>query len=115
MVLDCSRAMAELLCRLLVLAQKCLVGEPDALLQPRAGTPAELCEPAHIQQLSGRAVWPRRIEADFAAVADGRGHKAGKLGNRNVLAGADIDEFSLRIGLHQMDASVGEIVDIEEF
>jgi hypothetical protein len=40
-------------------------------------------------------------------------HHAGDSGNRDVLAGADIDQLVAGIG--QMHAGVGGIVDIEEF
>src|SRR5437773_10419708 len=88
--------------RLLLLVQKRLVGEPDAILQRGRGAPAEFGEPADIEQFSRRAVRARRIEADLAAKAYGLGHHAREFGDGDVLAGADIDQLALRIILHQM-------------
>ena len=50
--------------RLLRLAQIRLISQPDALLERGARAPAELGEPADIEQFARRAVGPRRIEAD---------------------------------------------------
>src|SRR5262245_6829297 len=60
------------------LAEESLIGEPDPLLQRRAGAPAEFCQPADIEQLARRAVGPRGIEADLAGIADGRRDHAGE-------------------------------------
>src|SRR5882724_11452437 len=79
--------------RLLLLAQKRLVREPNAILQRRRGAPAELCEPADIEQLARRAVGTRRVKTDLAGIADGGGDHARELGDGDVLAGADIDQL----------------------
>ena len=50
-----------------------------------------------------------------AAISDGGGDHACEFGDGDVFAGADIDQFVAGIILHQMNAGVGEIVDIEEF
>src|SRR4029079_1169266 len=97
------------------LAEERLIGEPDALFQRRAGAPAELRQPADIEQLARRAVRPRSVKADLAGIADRRRDHAGEFGDRDVLAGADIDQFVSGIGPHQMDAGIREIIDIEEF
>src|SRR5947207_11132554 len=72
------------------LAQERLIGEPDALLQRRAGAPAKLGQPADVQQFSRRAVRARSVETDLSGIADGRRDHAGEFGDRDVLAGADI-------------------------
>jgi hypothetical protein len=43
------------------------------------------------------------------------GNDAGQFGDRDVLAGADIDELGTRIGLHEMDAGICHVTDIEKF
>src|SRR5579863_7043028 len=91
-----------------------LISEPDAVLKRGAGAPAEFGNAADVEQFSWRAVGPRGIETDRTAIADGRGHHPGEFGDRDVLAGADIDQLAAGVMLHQVNAGVREIVDIEE-
>src|SRR5256885_17080458 len=79
------------------------------------GPPAELGQPGDIEQLSWGAVRPRGIKTDLADIADGGGYYTGEFRDGDVLAGADVDQFAVRIGLHQINASIGEIIDIEKF
>ena len=48
-------------------------------------------------------------------ISDDRGDHAREFGDGDVLAGADVDVFVVAVVLHQMDAGVGEVVDVEEF
>src|SRR6266702_5918188 len=86
----------------------------QTIVKRRRRTPAKLVETADVEQLARRAVGTRGVETDFAAVTDDLGDHAGELGDGDVLAGADIDQLRLRIGLHQMHAGIRHVVDIEE-
>ena len=55
---NCWIAISFLLRRLPVLAQVSLIRQPNAIHQRRPCAPAELCEPADIEQLLRRAVRP---------------------------------------------------------
>src|SRR5512144_1799808 len=92
------------------LAEERLIGEPDALLERGRGAPAELGQPADVEQFSRRAVRARGVKADPTGIADGSRDHAGEFSDRDVLAGADIDQFVSGIGLHQMNAGIGKIV-----
>ena len=69
----------------------------------------------HVEKLARRAVRPRRVERDFAPVADHVGDEAREFADGDVFAGADIEELQVRIAFHDEDAGVGEVVDGEEF
>src|SRR5436309_15074162 len=97
------------------LGEERLIGQPDAVLERGRGAPAELGQVADIEQFSRGAVGARGVKADLATVTDGRRDHAGEFGDRDVLAGADIDQLIAGIGFHQMDAGIREIIDIEEF
>ena len=56
----------------------------------------------------------RGVPADLALVADGFRHQRGKLTDRQVRAGADVDGLRLVVVLQQVQASAREIVDMEE-
>src|SRR5947207_6409915 len=79
--------------RLPRLAQVSLIGEPDSVLERGAGAPAELVEAADVEQFARRAVGPRGVEADCPGIADHTCNDAREIGDGDVLAGADVDEF----------------------
>ena len=79
------------------------------------GAPAERIDARDVEQLARRAVRLRRVELDLARIADHVGDNPRELRDRDVLAGADIEELQVRIALHHEDAGIGEIVDREEF
>src|SRR5260370_38007175 len=98
---------------LVMLVQIRLISKPDSFLERGAGAPAKPGKTADVEQFARRAVRPRGVEADLAGIANGRGDHAGEFGDGDVLAGADIDQFVAGIDIHQMNAGVGEIVDIQ--
>ena len=77
--------------------------------------PAQRIDARNVQKLARRAVGPRRVKLDPAAIADHVGNDAGEFGNGHVLAGSDIEELQIRIAFHDEDAGIGQIVDREEF
>src|SRR5206468_11892014 len=77
--------------------------------------PAQGVDARHIEKFTRRAVRPRNVKLDFSAKADHLGDQAGKIDNRNIFAGADIEKLQIRIALHDKHAGVGEIVDRQEF
>jgi len=86
----------------------------EAGSEVRSGAPAEPTEPRHVQELARRAIRPRGVEHEAAGIADDIGHETGELGDRDVFAGADIDEFVVGIMLHEKHAGIGEVVDGHE-
>src|SRR5260370_17354262 len=92
---------------LVMLVQIRLISKPDSFLERGAGAPAKPGKTADVEQFARRAVRPRGVEADFAGIANGRGHHAGEFGDGDVLAGADIDQFVAGIDLpHFAQANV---------
>src|SRR5262249_17741052 len=91
------------------------VHAPQPLLQGRLRAPAQCIDGRNIEKLARRAVRPRRVELDFAAKADDPGNHPGKIGDRNVFAGPDIEELQIGIALHDKYTGVGKIVDGKEF
>src|ERR1700753_2094457 len=87
----------NLLRRLLRLAQIGPIGELDPLLEGRTRLPAEPRKPPDVEQLLRRTGGTRRIIADRAGVTDHAGDDVSEVGDGDVLASADIDEFIARI------------------
>src|SRR2546423_14689213 len=77
------------------------IGQSNSILKRGACAPAQFRKPADIEQLVRRAVGPRGVEGDLAGISDSRSHQSRELCNRDVLAGADIDQTVARIILHQ--------------
>src|SRR5207245_5533405 len=93
-----------------------------AQANPRA--PAERVALRAAQKLAWSAVGLRGVANDLAAEADDLADQARELGNRKVLAGAEIDQ-GRRIRAHQLavtllwkreqeDAGIGQVVAVDE-
>ena len=56
------------------------------------------------------------IAEEFADLLTYRHHgEPGQFSDLNILAGANINMFLIRIGLHQIYKSIGAVIDIEKF
>ena len=103
------------LSRLFRFAQIGPIGQLNSAIERGACAPAQFSKAADIEQFARRAVGPRGVEADLAGVSDGRGDHSRKFGDRDVLAGADVDQFPVGIIFHQVDAGIRHVVDVKEF
>src|SRR5712664_2885781 len=84
-------------CRLLLLFKERLIGQLDSIRKRRGRAPAQFGEAGDIEQFTRRTVGPRGVEADPTDIANGRRDHAGEFGDRDVFAGADVDQFVARI------------------
>src|SRR5258707_2864588 len=84
---------ATSLSRLFGFAEIRPIGQPNSILKRGARAPAQFGKAADVEQFARRAVGPRGVEADLAAVSDGCGHHAREFGDGNVFAGADVDQL----------------------
>src|SRR3979490_2407926 len=91
-----------LLRRLLGFAEVSLVSELDSIFQRGARAPAQFGKAADIEQFARGAVRPRGVEADLAGISAGRATHAREFRNRDVLAGADVDQSFAGIILYQV-------------
>src|SRR5258708_31827857 len=106
--------------------QKILVRSGDPGFEIDARSPAELAEPADIEQLARRSVGFALVEFERAAEADSARHRAGQVRNGLVLAASDIDERQA-VGspkelaecivrkVHHHHAAIGHVVAVQEF
>ena len=90
------------------------VGQPDALPELGGVVPAQRVQLRHVHELAGRAVGLCRVEGQVAPVAHRLPHQPGQLPDGDVLAGADVHQLTARVGLHEKQAGLGQIVCEEE-
>src|ERR1019366_2461654 len=100
-------------------------GALDAFFEAGGVAPAETVQQADVQQLAGRAVWLGGIEDQGAVEIEHAGDDLGQLADRDLLAGANVDERRRILGqqgtesgivqVHQKATSLGEIVGVEKF
>ena len=94
--------------------EEILVGKADAVLELGAVTPAEALGLADIEELARGAVGTCGIPLDLALEAYDTSHHLGKGLDGEFLAGAGVNRLIARVVVHEEDAEVGKIVDIEE-
>src|SRR4029077_4236059 len=85
----------------------------DALFQSDAWRPAERREARGVEELARRAVRLRVIEAQLAAEAHDPRHSVRELGDRQVLSPADVDELGVVVTLHEEQAGVRQVVNVQ--
>src|SRR5579875_973852 len=90
------------------------IGRAHAVLERDARPPAERRQPRNVDEFTRRAVGLGRIEGDRAAEPGDAADQRRQIGNRDFLAGADIDDLVGRIGLHQMHQRVSAVIDVQE-
>src|ERR1017187_4550497 len=100
-------------------------GALDAFFEADGAAPAKTVQQADVQQLTGRAVGLGGIEDQGATEIEHTGDDLRQLADRDLLAGANIDErwrILLQQGtesgivqVHQEATSLGEIVGVEKF
>ena len=91
------------------------IGFPNAVHQGNPRAPAERAELSDIQQLARRPVRLRVVIDELPAPADDARNERCQLGDRKVLARADIDRPLARVMLREKNRCVGQIVDMQEF
>ena len=77
-------------------------------------TPPEIVQPLYVEQLARCAVRLGRIERDRNSRRDDISDCLCELADREVLAGTDIDVVVAVVVLHQEQAGVREVVDVQE-
>src|SRR5258707_549260 len=82
--------------------------ETDAML------PAERVQAADVEQLSRRSIGLAGIEAQHRVGMNDVAQALGKLSDRQILAGADVDVTELVVLVHEEHAGIRKIVDVEE-
>ena len=96
------------------IVQKVIIRQADAILQLGLVGPAEGCSLAHIQQLARGAVRAGGVPFDVAFVANNLGDQFGELLDGQLLPRSGVYGLVAAVVVHQEDAEVGEVVDIEE-
>ncbi len=97
---------------------------PQPLLKPNRGLPAQGLEARHVQQLAWGAVRLAGVEVQPPPETDDAGDGLRQFADGHVRAAADIDVgqhgpgvglVACRLQFHDMDASGGHVIDVEEF
>jgi len=91
------------------------VGLFDAGFEVGLSLPPEALQAGDVEQFAGGAVGFVGVEDDVAGVADDGFEGKGEFADGDFLAGADVDEVGLVVGLHEEDQGVGQVIDEEEF
>ncbi len=97
-----------------LLVEEPLVGGADAGLEVDLGRPAQVVELGDVEHLAGGAVGLGGVEAQRGVGADDVADHLGEVADGDVHAGADVDVFGVAVVLHEEQAGVGEVVDVEE-
>src|SRR4051794_17215807 len=106
-----------------LLVDKRLVGGAQALGQRDARLPAERAHERNVQQLLRRTVGLGAVVDDLGAASDRLAHRRGQLGDRLVLAAADVHErrtpgaeARAHFGamFDEMNAGIGHVVAVQE-
>ena len=95
--------------------QEGAVGVCDALLQPYLRRPAESAELVGTHEFACRAIWFGEVVRDLAFETNDLGDEVCQFEDGNVFARTYIHMTFGGIGLHEMDAGVGAIVNMQEF
>ena len=94
--------------------QEVVISEPDAVLQLGLVGPAEGRRLAYVEQLVRRAVGTGGVPFDLARVTHHLGYQFRQRLDGQLLARSRIDSLVAAVVIHQEDAEVGQVVDIEE-
>ena len=91
------------------------VGVCDALLQTYLGRPAQSAKLVDAQEFAWRAIWLGEVTRDLAVETNDLGDEMCQFEDGNVFAATDVHMTFGGIGLHEMEAGVGAIVNMQEF
>ena len=94
--------------------EEVFVREADAVFEFGLVRPAQGGGFAHIEKLARRTVGTGGVPLDLALVAHDLGHQLRQGLDGQFLAGAGVDGLVAGVVIHQEDAEVGEVIDIEE-
>src|SRR5215213_2445786 len=90
------------------------VGVLDALAQWRRVRPTEIVEATDVEQLPGCPVGLGGVEVERRGGVHDVANGLGELTDGEVVAGPDVDVHLVLVVVHQEEARVGEVVDVEE-
>src|SRR5262245_25066332 len=99
---------------LVAASEKIGVGRAQPLGEVRPRAPAERRETRDVEELARRPVRLSRVIDETALVTYGRGDLARELGDRHVLAGADVEKTVGGVVLQHEHTGIGEVVHVEE-
>src|SRR5688500_675349 len=80
-----------------------------------AWTPTELLDARGIQHLPRRSVGSRSIPLDAPVVLNGACDQVSQFRDRQIFARTHIYHLTARELVHQKDASLGQVIDVQEF
>jgi len=101
-------------CVLEAVVEKPLIGGAYASLEIGLWFPAQGFQTGNVQQFTGGAVRLAVVPPDLPLVADNPPHRLGEFFNRDVLPGADINDFRLIVDVDQKVARVGQVINVEK-
>lgn len=87
----------------------------DALLQTYLRRPAESAKLVDAQEFTWRAIWLGEVARDLAFETNDLGDEVCQFENGNVFATTYVHMTFGGISLHEMEAGVGAIVNMQEF
>jgi len=87
----------------------------DTLLQTDLRRPAERAKLVDAQEFTWRAIWLGQVARDLAFETNDLGDEISQIQDGNVLARTYVHMTFGGIGLHEMEAGVGAIVNMQEF
>src|SRR5258708_3837813 len=90
------------------------IGSAQTVLERDFRLPTQSLEPGDIDDLPRRAVRLAGVVVDFAFEADDAANQSRQIRDRDLLAGAEIDDLLGGVVLGEIDDAVRRIVDIEE-
>ena len=76
--------------------------------------PTEMVQAGDVEEFAGGAVGAGGVEDELTGVADDTGDFLGEVGDGEFFAGADVDVQFAVVIVHEVDAGVGQVVDVHE-
>ena len=77
--------------------------------------PAEVVQSRDVEPFARRAVGLVGVKANVAAKVNDVGDEPGQIGDGDILAGSDVKKVRAVIVIHEKEAGVGQVVDVQEF
>ena len=94
--------------------EEVLVGEADAIREGGGGVPTERGGSGDVKKFAGGAVWAGGIPFYVTFIAHNVSDKFGEGTDGELLTCAGIDSLVATVVVHQEDAEIGEVIDIEK-
>src|SRR5499426_3125597 len=110
----CRGTLEDRFAQLALVCQKPVVVELEPPLERRCGRPSQRMDASAVEQLARHPVRPRPVEDDASFEAHATPNLFGEFRDGDVVTGADIDMRNAGIVTQQVEAGIGEIVDVQE-